>query len=265
MFATYDWRVMITPKEFGPRLKAMRERREITLESIADSTKIGLPLLQALERSDLSHWPKGIFRRAFFRDYAAAIGAPVEDMLQEFSRLFPDHGPAVTDGRLPTALRMTLATVPPRIRPRTMRIIAVFADAAVVVLLGLAAAWGLALEWSIGVAAACCLYYPLTTMWLGRSPALLLAAGKRGSESRPADWAGAHDTRARHEPCRLRRGSRGLAGGGLPARTPHGSRSPLRRPPGSRTGRRAHRKRVRHAQGLRGMNPHFYADERLSG
>ena len=155
----------------------MRERRAITLESIADSTKIGLPLLEALERSDVSHWPKGIFRRAFFRDYAAAIGAPVEEMLHEFSRLFPEHGPVITDGRLPTALRMTLATVPPRIRPRTMRIITGLADAALAVLLGLAAAWGLALEWSTGVAVAGCLYYPLSTMWLGRSPVLYWVHG----------------------------------------------------------------------------------------
>ena len=41
----------------------MRERRGITLEAIAETTKIALPLLESLERSDVSHWPKGIFRR----------------------------------------------------------------------------------------------------------------------------------------------------------------------------------------------------------
>ena len=80
---------MTTSHEFGARLKRIRERRGITLEAIAETTKIGLPLLSALERDDVSRWPHGIYRRAFFRDYAAAIDAPVDDMLAEFMRLFP--------------------------------------------------------------------------------------------------------------------------------------------------------------------------------
>jgi hypothetical protein len=255
---------MTTPREFGPRLKAMRERREITLESIAESTKIGMPLLEALERSDVSHWPKGIFRRAFFRDYATAIGAPVEEMLHEFSRLFPEHGPVITGAPLPAPLRMTLATVPPRIQPWTMRILAGLADAVLVVLLGVAAAWSLALEWSTGVAAAGCLYYPLTAMWLGRSPVLHWVHGN-GTVNR-AWWTARAST---PHVSAARPVTSELIGEETPAAGSQGERrTGLDRRRAAflaHAGSRFHRKRVRNAQGLRGMNPRFHADERLPG
>src|SRR5207247_10509654 len=59
---------------FGNRLRLERERRRISLASIAANTKIGLTLLQGLERDDVSRWPSGIFRRSFIRAYAEAVG-----------------------------------------------------------------------------------------------------------------------------------------------------------------------------------------------
>jgi hypothetical protein len=162
---------MKTSDDFGPRLRAMRERRGISLETIAATTKISVPLLHGLERGDVSHWPKGIFRRAFFRDYAAAVGAPVEDTLAEFLQYFPENGHAPADAPC-SAPRMTLATIPPPIPWRVMRIVAGLVDAAVVVLLGVVSAWWLGVAWSTGVVVAGLLYYPLVTGWLGRSPLL---------------------------------------------------------------------------------------------
>jgi transcriptional regulator with XRE-family HTH domain len=184
---------MTTSHDFGPHLKGMRERRGITLEAIADTTKIALPLLESLERSNVSHWPKGIFRRAFFRDYAAAIGAPVEDMLAEFLRLFPEDGHAAVDAHSSAALRMTLATVRSPMRLRVTRIVAGLAEAGVVVLLGLAAAWLLAVERPTAVAVVGLLYYPMMTGWLGRSAVLMWLhdpiAINRGWRTAPARQA----------------------------------------------------------------------------
>jgi transcriptional regulator with XRE-family HTH domain len=157
---------MTTPHEFGARLKAMRERRGITLAAIAEASKISLPLLASLERDDVSRWPKGIFRRAFFRDYAAAIGAPVDDMLAEFLRLFPEEGGPVVE---PSAMRMTLAPLPAPRRRHAIRVAAALAEAAVLVLVGIAIAWSVALDVAIVLAALGLLYYPLTSAWLGRS------------------------------------------------------------------------------------------------
>jgi transcriptional regulator with XRE-family HTH domain len=75
---------------FGIRLKAEREGRGFTLAQIATSTKIPQTLLEALERDDLSRWPKGLYRRAFFRSYVTALGLPAEQLVLEFARRFPD-------------------------------------------------------------------------------------------------------------------------------------------------------------------------------
>ena len=74
---------------FGPRLRSERERRSISLETIASVTKVSADLWDGLERNDFSRWPSGIFARAFVRDYARAIGLDEEAVLNEFCRLFP--------------------------------------------------------------------------------------------------------------------------------------------------------------------------------
>ena len=112
---------------FGRRLRAERERKRVALQAIAQSTKINLSLLEALERDDLSRWPSGIFRRAFIRSYAQAIGLDPERIVREFLERFPDPGDAQTavvkeDRRrtarhdsspaAPSPLRLTLADEP---------------------------------------------------------------------------------------------------------------------------------------------------------
>lgn len=77
-------------ESFGAHLRHERERREIPLESIASSTKIKLGLLEGLENDDVSHWPSGIFRRAFIRSYAKAIGLEPDAIAREFLQRHPD-------------------------------------------------------------------------------------------------------------------------------------------------------------------------------
>lgn len=77
-------------QEFCLALKAQRERRRVTLHEIAETTKIAASLFAALERGDLRHWPRGLYRRSFFRDYARTIGLPTAEVCDEFVRLFPD-------------------------------------------------------------------------------------------------------------------------------------------------------------------------------
>lgn len=74
---------------FGPRLRSERERRGISLETIASVTKVGPELWEGLERNDFSRWPTGIFARAFVRDYALAVGLDPDEVIDEFCRLFP--------------------------------------------------------------------------------------------------------------------------------------------------------------------------------
>src|SRR5262249_45816170 len=78
------------PDSFGARLREQREARHVALAAIADRTKIKLSLLEALEADDVSHWPAGIFRRAYIRSYADAIGLRPDDVVREFNQRFPD-------------------------------------------------------------------------------------------------------------------------------------------------------------------------------
>jgi cytoskeletal protein RodZ len=75
---------------FGGRLRNERERRQIPLKSIAESTKISVPLLEGLERDDVSRWPSGIFRKSFIRSYAESIGLEPDPVVREFMELYPD-------------------------------------------------------------------------------------------------------------------------------------------------------------------------------
>src|ERR1700688_4520862 len=77
-------------ESFGARLRQRRERQQIALTTIAEQTKIQLSLLEALERDDVSHWPVGIFRRAFIRAYGHAIGLEPDVVVREFLELHPD-------------------------------------------------------------------------------------------------------------------------------------------------------------------------------
>jgi transcriptional regulator with XRE-family HTH domain len=74
----------------GARLRQQREERQVTLTTISAKTKIKVSLLAALEQDDVSVWPKGLFGRAYLRDYAAAIGLDPEALVGEFLALHPE-------------------------------------------------------------------------------------------------------------------------------------------------------------------------------
>jgi transcriptional regulator with XRE-family HTH domain len=76
---------------FGARLRAHRERQQISLPTIATQMKIRLSLLEQLESDQLAYWPKGIFGRSYLRDYARAIGLEPEAVVREFRELCPDE------------------------------------------------------------------------------------------------------------------------------------------------------------------------------
>ena len=101
---------------FGPRLRSERERRGISLETIASVTKVGAELWDGLERNDFSRWPTGIFARAFVRDYARAVGLDSDEVVDEFCRLF-----AIGDRRSAARIRQEQARARRiRVAPRTV-------------------------------------------------------------------------------------------------------------------------------------------------
>jgi transcriptional regulator with XRE-family HTH domain len=95
-------------------LRRHRERRGVTLNVVAEQTKIGASLLAALERGDCSKWPGGIYSRAWIRAYATAIGLDPDDIGSQFNRLFARN--AFLDGE-PAANSLVLAPELPPVTP----------------------------------------------------------------------------------------------------------------------------------------------------
>ncbi|MEO2198794.1 MAG: RodZ domain-containing protein [bacterium] len=69
----------------GARLRAAREARQVSLRQIAATTKISVGALEALEQTDLSRLPGGIFTRAFVRSYATEVGLDPEETMRDFT------------------------------------------------------------------------------------------------------------------------------------------------------------------------------------
>ena len=81
--------LMADREQFGMRLRREREKRGISLDGLAETTKVSVDLWIGLEQNDLSRWPSGIFARAFVRDYARAIGLDADAVVDEFCRQYP--------------------------------------------------------------------------------------------------------------------------------------------------------------------------------
>jgi len=75
--------------DFGSRIRQARELRGISLRSIAETTKISVSVLEALERNDISRLPGGIFSRGFVRSYAVEIGVDPEQAVRDFMAQVP--------------------------------------------------------------------------------------------------------------------------------------------------------------------------------
>lgn len=176
-------------EEFCSALKAARERRGLKLTDISESTKVCPSYFSALERNDLRVWPKGLFRRSFFRGYAGMVGLPVAETLDEFLRLFPEDeraaaasatttaAPPQTPAASPTFSDLRLALdeswAGPRV-PIWMRLAAAVIDLTVVALLGMAIAWTVELHLAPALATAAMTYFSLATAILAESPSALL-------------------------------------------------------------------------------------------
>src|SRR5262245_19440098 len=80
--------------DFGGRLRDARERKGVSLRQIAESTRISVGILEALERNEISRLPGGIFSRAFVRAYALEVGLDPEATVDHFLRQFPQESVA---------------------------------------------------------------------------------------------------------------------------------------------------------------------------
>jgi len=79
---------MVSPKDnFGERLRAAREAKEITLEEISSRTRVSVRLLSAIEEEQFDELPGGVFNVAFVRQYAKHVGLDENSVVEEFKAL----------------------------------------------------------------------------------------------------------------------------------------------------------------------------------
>jgi len=78
---------------FGDKLKREREMRGVTLDEIADSTKIARRHLEALESEDFGFLPGGVFNKGFVRAYARFIGIDEDQAVADYAAVNKEVAP----------------------------------------------------------------------------------------------------------------------------------------------------------------------------
>ncbi len=83
MSTTAEPQAMELPR---PRLNlaSVRERLAITLEEIAQSTRISAHYLQAIEAEEFAKLPAGVYATSYIRQYAHAIGYSETALLDQY-------------------------------------------------------------------------------------------------------------------------------------------------------------------------------------
>ena len=71
-------------EDFGSYLKHERELRGVPLDEIAQSTKISIRFLRALEESRFEDLPGEVFVKGFIRSYGQAIGSNEDELLAAY-------------------------------------------------------------------------------------------------------------------------------------------------------------------------------------
>jgi cytoskeletal protein RodZ len=75
----------LKPSSLPPHVQH-RMRNGITLEQIAESTKISIGFLRAVESEEYAKLPGGIYDRSYLRQYAAAVGSDEDELLARYER-----------------------------------------------------------------------------------------------------------------------------------------------------------------------------------
>lgn len=75
--------------EIGERLREARLGKNLSLESIQETTKIQKRYLTAIEEGKFDILPGKFYARAFIKEYAAAVGLDPNELLDEFQEEIP--------------------------------------------------------------------------------------------------------------------------------------------------------------------------------
>ncbi len=144
-------------RAFGERLRRQRERQNVTLDQIAEATKVAASLFAGLERGDCSRWPGGFYSKSFIRGYAAAVQLDPTETAAEFAEYYDlleaplQPGPALSPKSPPRPasppLRLSLEIDP---RERYVRAARQVGHALVDLIVVVALAYAISLSGGVG-------------------------------------------------------------------------------------------------------------------
>jgi cytoskeletal protein RodZ len=82
-------------------LERARKQCGVSLEAIAETTKISSRFLRAIESEEFEKLPGGVFNTSYIRQYAAAIGISENQILNLYtSRMEPEESPTLADPQM---------------------------------------------------------------------------------------------------------------------------------------------------------------------
>ncbi|WP_047981205.1 helix-turn-helix domain-containing protein [Ornithinibacillus contaminans] len=73
----------------GARLKEAREEKELSLDTLQDTTKIQKRYLVAIEEENFSILPGKFYAKAFIKEYAIAVGLDPNELMEEYKQDIP--------------------------------------------------------------------------------------------------------------------------------------------------------------------------------
>jgi len=84
---------MQRPLDPANRLKQAREAKGLSCRQLAETTKLSVRTIEALENDCVSALPEGIYRRAIVRAIAREVGLNPDQLLRDFAAAHPDDLP----------------------------------------------------------------------------------------------------------------------------------------------------------------------------
>jgi cytoskeleton protein RodZ len=84
--------------DLGELLRSAREAKGLTLDQIAQETRISARFLQAIEQEEFAKLPGGLFNRGFIRTYASKVGLDPDSAVRDYEELAGDTPKEVVAG-----------------------------------------------------------------------------------------------------------------------------------------------------------------------
>jgi cytoskeleton protein RodZ len=81
-------------ERFCDELRWERERRQVSIETICEETKVSSRHLHALEAGDYDELPGGVFRKGIVRSYLGALGLEETSWIERFEASLRESGTA---------------------------------------------------------------------------------------------------------------------------------------------------------------------------